>query len=103
VLSSEHEISDGAIELADFIEGRPRALLVSEVAALLSVSSRQIYKLTAERRIPHLRIAGCIRFDPAALAIWLREKTARAEATTVSDDSWKNDGTGWSFESGTHE
>lgn len=76
MFTSEHEISDGAIGLADFVEEKPRALLVSEVAALLRVSSRQVYKLAAENRIPHLKIAGCIRFDPAALGIWLRERSA---------------------------
>lgn len=68
-------LGEKAVGLADVIEGKPRALLVSEVATLLNLSERQIYKLSAENRIPHLRIAGSIRFDPAALAMWLREKS----------------------------
>lgn len=69
------EISDDkTVGLAEYLEGKPRALMVSEVAALLSVSERQIYKLAAENRIPHLRIAGSIRFDPLALAGWLRRE-----------------------------
>ena len=76
MLTLNHEIADKAAGLADLIDSKTRALLVSEVATLLHVSGRQIYKLAAENRIPHLRIAGCIRFDPAALAIWLREKSA---------------------------
>jgi excisionase family DNA binding protein len=89
--------SSRTASLADFVEGRPRALMVPEVAALLNVSGRQIYKLAAEQRIPCLRIAGCIRFDPWALAIWLRQKAASPDTAAKSDESWKNDGSGWSF------
>ena len=71
--------SDKTPGLADYLNGKPRALLVSEVAALLNVSGRQIYKLTADNRIPHLKIAGCVRFDPQALAVWLRRQTDPAE------------------------
>ena len=95
--------SNRPVSLAEFVEARPRALLVPEVAALLNVSGRQIYKLAAERRIPCLRIAGCIRFDPSALAVWLRQTAARPDATSLSDESWKNDGTEWSFEPESHE
>jgi hypothetical protein len=84
--------------LADFVEAKPRALMVPEVAALLSISGRQVYKLAAEQGIPCLRIAGCIRFDPVALAIWLRQKAVRPSSDAGVDESWKNDGTGWSFE-----
>jgi excisionase family DNA binding protein len=71
------ELSDDkTVGLAECLEEKPRALMVSEVAALLSVSGRQIYKLAAENRIPHLRIAGSIRFDPSALAAWLRQKSS---------------------------
>jgi excisionase family DNA binding protein len=71
--------SDKAPGLADYLSGKPRALLVAEVAALLNVSGRQIYKLAADNRIPHLKIAGCVRFDPQALAVWLRRQTDPAE------------------------
>jgi excisionase family DNA binding protein len=86
------------IGLADIVEAKPRALMVTEVAALLNVSGRQIYKLVAEHRIPYLRIAGCIRFDPYALAAWLREKAAHFDPAPLSCGEWKNDATGWSFE-----
>jgi excisionase family DNA binding protein len=61
-----------ALKLADLIEEKRRALMVSEVASLLGISERQIYKLAAEHRISHLRFAGSIRFDPRLLATWLR-------------------------------
>jgi excisionase family DNA binding protein len=102
--SRRNEMSDNkTVGLADLVEAQPRALMVPEVAALLNVSERQIYKLAAEHRIPCLRIAGCIRFDPSALAMWLRQKADLAGTATVSDESWKNDSTGWSFEPKAHE
>lgn len=61
--------------LTDFLKGRPRALRAGEVAALLNVSERLIYKLASERRLPAFRIGGALRFDPAALAHWLRDRT----------------------------
>ena len=66
--------------LADFVQNKSRALTVNELATLLSVSERQIYKLAAEHRIPCFKIGGSIRFDPAAIANWLRQKMAPADA-----------------------
>jgi excisionase family DNA binding protein len=62
------------MNLADIINGRRAALTVSEVAGILSVSERQVYKLAASNRIPSFRIGGSVRFDPAAIADWLRQK-----------------------------
>ncbi len=61
--------------LGEFLKGRPRALRAGEVAALLSVSERLVYKLASERRIPAFRVGCALRFDPAALAHWLRDRT----------------------------
>jgi excisionase family DNA binding protein len=94
------ESGNKTVGLADFVEAKPRALMVREVAALLNISVRQVYKLAAEHRIPCLRIAGCIRFDPVALAVWLRQKTALPSSQLGADESWKNDATGWAFEGG---
>jgi excisionase family DNA binding protein len=62
--------------LVDLIGAKPRALRVNEVAALLSVSERLVYRLAAERLIPAFRIGNSLRFDPAALAAWLRQTMA---------------------------
>jgi excisionase family DNA binding protein len=45
-----------------------------DVAALLNVSERQVYKLASEGRIPCFRIGGSVRFVPSAFASWLRQK-----------------------------
>lgn len=45
-----------------------------ELAELLGCSGKHIYALAKSGRLPHLRINGMIRFDPAATAQWLRER-----------------------------
>ena len=61
--------------LVEEIRKKPRALRVSELAALLAVSDRQIYALAAQHRIPGcFRIGGSLRFDPVAIAAWLLQQ-----------------------------
>jgi excisionase family DNA binding protein len=62
--------------LADSLDSKTSALTVSHVAELLNISERQVYKLAAEHRIPCFKIGGSIRFDPFAVALWLRQKMA---------------------------
>jgi excisionase family DNA binding protein len=62
------------MDLADSLDERATALTVVEVAALLNVSERQVYKLAAENEIPSFRIGGSVRFNPSVFADWLREK-----------------------------
>jgi excisionase family DNA binding protein len=70
------ELAKPAMSLADSINGKSRAMTVNDVATLLTISERQVYKLVAERRIPYFKISGSIRFDPVAVASWLRQKMA---------------------------
>jgi excisionase family DNA binding protein len=62
------------VDLADSLEQRTTALTVADVAALLNVSERQVYKLASDGRIPCFKIGGSVRFDPSAFAAWLRQK-----------------------------
>ena len=64
------------VSLGDFLDKRATALTVSEVAEILSVSERQVYKLASESVIPSFRIGSSIRFDPSQVAAWLRQKAA---------------------------
>jgi excisionase family DNA binding protein len=79
------ELSQKTMGLADSLRGRTSALNVSEIAELLNVSERQVYKLVAEHRIPCFKIGGSIRFDPFAIAIWLRQKMAPASVGYVEE------------------
>ena len=60
--------------LADILKGMKRAMTAAELAALLSISRQQIYKLAAQSRVPYFRISGSLRFDPGVIAQWLTER-----------------------------
>ena len=72
------ELLKQAMGLADSLHSRSKALTVNDVARLLNVSERQIYKLAAEHRIPCFKVGGSIRFDPLSISAWLRQKMAPA-------------------------
>jgi len=61
-----------AMSLADQIERIGRALTAEELSKLLSVSKITIFKHAAAGRIPSFRVGTCVRFDPRAVAQWLR-------------------------------
>ena len=65
--------------LTDCLDGKRHALVVTDIAQLLRISERQVYKLVAAHRIPCFKIGGSIRFDPSAIAVWLREKMSPAD------------------------
>ena len=62
------------MDLAGSLPKRATALTMSDVASLLNISERQVYKLAAEGRIPCFKIGNSIRFDPGRLSC-----VARAE------------------------
>lgn len=62
------------MSIADQIEKIGRALTAGELANLLSVSKVTIFKQAAAGRIPSFRIGTCVRFDPQAVAEWLRKR-----------------------------
>lgn len=63
-------------DLASTIERRRSAMNVKEVASLLGVSEKQIYALRDKGAIPSFRVGAAIRFDPLAIAQWMRTKAA---------------------------
>ena len=48
--------------------------MAEELAGILSLSEKHIYKLAKQGRIPSIRIGGAVRFDPATTASWLESK-----------------------------
>ena len=71
------ELSQKTMGLADSLRGRTSALNVSDIAELLSTGTSG---LQARGRAPHplFQNRRLIRFDPLAIAIWLRQKMAPA-------------------------
>lgn len=60
--------------LASLVRRRRAAWTAEELAGVLSLSRKHIYKLAKNGRMPSLRIGGAIRFDPHATAAWLESK-----------------------------
>jgi excisionase family DNA binding protein len=60
--------------LAALVRQRRTAWTAEELAEVLSLSRKHIYKLAKKGRMPSLRIGGAIRFDPHATAAWLESK-----------------------------
>lgn len=56
------------------IEGRSEAWSARELAKLIGCTGKHIYALAKSGRMPHLRIGGMVRFDPATTAEWLRQR-----------------------------
>ena len=50
---------------------KPPLLDANAVAEALGTTRRHVQRLVAERRIPFLKIGRFVRFDPAALDVWL--------------------------------
>jgi excisionase family DNA binding protein len=70
--------------LADVVEQKKEALRVEDVARILDVSVKQIYKMAAKGQIPSLKIANCVRFDPHDVAVWLRGQSNTNPIPAVS-------------------
>jgi excisionase family DNA binding protein len=54
------------------IERIKRAMTAGEVAGFLAVSPITVYKMAKAGRMPSFRIGSAVRFDPRAVAEWLR-------------------------------
>ena len=66
-------MSDATSSLPDQIERIHHALTATELAQWLVVSRITVFKLAKAGRIPCFRIGTCVRFDPRAVATWLRK------------------------------
>jgi excisionase family DNA binding protein len=70
--------------LAEIVEGKKEALRVAEVARILDVSIKKIYRMAAQGQIPSLKISNSIRFDPHDIAVWLRSQSSTNPIPAVS-------------------
>ena len=60
---------------------------VKEAARIFGVSTDTIYKLTKTGVLPHVKIAGLLRFEEIALQRWLRDQNS--QAVTVQEPQVK--------------
>ena len=71
----EFHMSDAnSVALADRIERFGHALRAYELADFLAVSRITIFKMARAGRIPCFHVGTCVRFDPRAVAHWLRRQ-----------------------------
>jgi excisionase family DNA binding protein len=70
--------------LAEIVESKKEALRVAEVARILDVSIKKIYRMAAKGQIPSLKISNSIRFDPQEIAVWLRSQSSPNSVPVVS-------------------
>ena len=75
----EVNITAGGNDLASRIENLPGALTAAELGALLNMGKAAVYGMAATGRIPSLRIGTTVRFDPARIAVWLRQREVAIE------------------------
>ena len=47
------------------------------VATLLGLKPSTIYKLVRQHEIPSFRVGYSVRLDPAAVALWLQERSVK--------------------------
>ena len=59
-------------DLASVLDARTSALKVEELAEILSVSPKTLYRKIRRRLIPSFRIGTAVRLDPRRIAEWLR-------------------------------
>jgi excisionase family DNA binding protein len=59
-------------DIVEHLSKTNRVLTAPELANLLNVSTKTVYKLTASNTLPAVRIGTSIRFNPASVVLWLR-------------------------------
>ena len=59
-------------DLAEHLEQLDHCLTAPELARLLKLHRITVYRLAAEGEIPSFKIATAVRFDPRAVAKWIR-------------------------------
>ena len=50
-------------------------LVGREVCVLLNISMSTLWKMVRDRKIPHQKFGGAVRFDRAQLDTWMRKLT----------------------------
>ena len=76
--------------LAEIVESKKEALRVTEVARILDVSIKKIYRMAAKGQIPSLKISHSVRFDPHDVAVWLKSQSSHESVREVSTPPLSN-------------
>ena len=63
-------------DLVERLKASKSALKARDLAEIFGVTQQHIYKLAAKGVIPSFRVGAAVRFDPSAVADWLKEKAS---------------------------
>jgi len=63
---------DSTTPRSKFSQPAPILLTVSEAARLLRITTRSIYQMVAESRIPYRRVGRAVRFEQTELMEWTK-------------------------------
>jgi excisionase family DNA binding protein len=75
---------------SNLIGSAPPLLDINTVAEALGTTRRHIQRLVAERRIPFVKVGRFVRFDPAALDVWLdAQRVEPIPRRAGRDTSWR--------------
>ena len=64
--------------LIEELESRRGGIKVADLANILGVDDKHIYRMAARGQLPSFHVGGAVRFDPQEVAKWLREKYHKA-------------------------
>ena len=65
------------LSLVDRLKTFDHAMTPDDLAALLNVSRLTIIRKAKKGIIPSFRVGTCVRFDPRAIAFWLKNHGAQ--------------------------
>jgi excisionase family DNA binding protein len=69
--------------IADFIGQLRKLLTANELGEYLRISPKTVFRWSKQGRIPVIRMESALRFDPKAIATWLRTRTPLYNRATV--------------------
>ena len=65
------------MSIPEQIEQSDHALTADDLARLLRVHKLTVYRLAQAGTLPCFRVGTCVRFEPRAVAAWLRQRGLR--------------------------
>ncbi len=53
----------------------PRLFDIHQAARYTGISPTTLYKWVSQRKIPHIKLGGSLKFDPVKLDEWIKQRT----------------------------
>jgi excisionase family DNA binding protein len=62
------------MDVIDTVENWGKLLTVETLGELTCISTKTLYRYIKLRKLPAIRIGGCVRLNPSTTAEWLRSR-----------------------------